>query len=58
MVIKRLADWLEKISVAGLAVGLFQADMIGIITAILAFCGTMALTEYIQRKETKWAYGM
>ncbi|GHV59337.1 hypothetical protein FACS1894103_2510 [Campylobacterota bacterium] len=51
MVIKRLADWLEKISVAGLAVGLFQVNTIGFITGVLAFCGTIALTEYIKRKE-------
>ncbi|GHV04856.1 hypothetical protein AGMMS50229_07000 [Campylobacterota bacterium] len=53
MVLKRLADWLEKISVAGLAVGLFQLNTAGVITGVLAFCGTMLLTHHIHKKDAK-----
>ncbi|GHV59764.1 hypothetical protein FACS1894103_3830 [Campylobacterota bacterium] len=53
MVVKRLADWLEKISVAGLAVGLFQLNQIGIVTGVFAFLVSILLTIYIEKKETK-----
>ena len=53
MIAKRFADWLEKISVAGFAVGLFQFNGIGITTGIAALVGTMIITIYIERKDRK-----
>ncbi|NCD17936.1 MAG: hypothetical protein EOL91_11645 [Actinobacteria bacterium] len=40
VLIKRTADWLEKISVASMAVGIFQNKIFGIIlgTATIIFC--------------------
>ena len=43
--IKRLADWLEKMSVAALAVGLFQQNGWGLIIGAAAFGGCMYLTH-------------
>jgi hypothetical protein len=43
-----LADWLEKFSVAALAVGLFQDKEIGIVVAAVAFCGCMLLTRKME----------
>lgn len=42
--VKRLTDFLEKSSVASLAVGIFQGVQIGIIIGILAFLGAAYLT--------------
>ena len=33
---KRLADWLEKVSVAAFAVGVFQGSLLGLVIAALA----------------------
>lgn len=32
---KRLADWLEKVSVAAFAVGVFQGSLLGLVIAAL-----------------------
>lgn len=48
---KRLADWLEKISVAALAVGLFQLDMWGLVVGIVAFCWCMYLTKRLENQQ-------
>ena len=40
--VKRFADWLEKVSVAALAVGLFQS------IAVVAFGGCMLLTRKME----------
>ena len=45
--VKRLADWLEKMSVASLAVGLFQGSGWGIAVAAVAFFWCMFLTKRI-----------
>ena len=42
--VKRLTDFLEKSSVASLAVGIFQGVQIGIVIGILAFLGAAYLT--------------
>ena len=42
---KRLADWLEKMSVAAMAVGLFQGNELGVVVAALAFGWCMWLTK-------------
>lgn len=41
---KRLADFLEKSSVASLAVGIFQNVTIGLVIGVLAFLGAAYLT--------------
>lgn len=43
--LKRFADWLEKVSVAALAVGLFQDNGWGVLVAALAFGWCMWLTK-------------
>jgi hypothetical protein len=47
---KRIADWLEKMSVAALAIGIFQLSISGIIIGCVAFAGMLALTKYIQKR--------
>ena len=47
---KRIADWLEKVSVAALAVGLFQNNGWGIVVATAALCGCMWLTKRLEDK--------
>jgi len=42
---KRFADWLEKVSVAALAVGLFQGNGWGIVVAALALGWCMWITK-------------
>lgn len=49
--IKRLADWLEKVSVAALAVGIFQQQTSGIVVAVLAFGWSMWLTKRMEGKQ-------
>lgn len=47
--IKRVADALEKLGVAGLAVGIFQGNVVGA-TCGIAFIGmSLALTYYLER---------
>lgn len=46
--IKRLADWMEKVSVAALAVGLFQGRLLGIVVAVGFFGGCMILTKKME----------
>lgn len=48
--IKRTADWLEKMSVAAFAVGIFQASLLGIFIGIACYVGSMYLT---QKQEVK-----
>ena len=47
---KRFADWLEKVSVAALAVGLFQNNGWGIVVATAALRGCMWLTKRLEDK--------
>jgi len=44
---KRVADWLEKVSVAAIAVGLFQGEMIlwGVVTSAILLGLSLALTK-------------
>ena len=42
--IKRLTDWMEKMSVASLAVGLFQLQVWAILIGIVTFGACMVLT--------------
>ena len=46
--VKRFADWLEKVSVVALAVGLFQSNPFGIVIAVVAFGGCMLLTRKME----------
>ena len=45
--LKRIADWLEKVSVAGLAVGLFQWDHVvwGLFVAVATLFTSLAITR-------------
>ena len=46
--LKRIADWLEKVSVAAIAVGIFQDQTVwGIVVAITALAISLALTKRI-----------
>ena len=45
--LKRNADWLEKMSVAAFAVGLFQGQILGFIIGIACYLGSMYLTRKI-----------
>lgn len=49
LIIKRSADWLEKISVASLAVGIYQDNektLVGITVGIIAFLCSHALDAF------------
>ena len=43
--LKRHADWLEKMSVAALAVGLFQGQALGFVIGIACYIGSMYITR-------------
>ena len=45
--VKRVADWLEKMSVASMAVGVFQEQLFGIILGLACFLGSLYLTKRI-----------
>jgi hypothetical protein len=45
--LKRNADWLEKMSVAAMAVGVFQKEIIGIVIGILCYMISMAITKHL-----------
>ncbi len=46
-----MADWMEKVSVAALAVGIFQARFLGLFIAALFFAGCMILTKQLELEE-------
>ena len=43
--LKRHADWLEKMSVAAVAVGLFQGQALGFVIGIACYAGSVYLTR-------------
>ncbi|WP_302548766.1 hypothetical protein [uncultured Desulfovibrio sp.] len=43
--VKRLADWLEKMSVAAMAVGLFQGVGYGVFLGLACFAASLYLTK-------------
>jgi hypothetical protein len=43
--LKRVADFLEKLAVAGIALGIFQDNYSGIIPAVAFFVVSLALTK-------------
>ncbi|MBD5647961.1 MAG: hypothetical protein HDQ89_10275 [Desulfovibrio sp.] len=43
--IKRLADWLEKFSVAAAAVGVFQGSAFGIFVAVVSLAISLWITK-------------
>jgi hypothetical protein len=45
---KRIADWLEKVSVAALAVGVFQGQSWGLWLAGVSLLTSLALTKYME----------
>jgi hypothetical protein len=46
--LKRIADWLEKVSVAALAVGVFQGQTErGLIMSFIAFTASLIITKRI-----------
>jgi hypothetical protein len=48
VVLRRIADWLEKVSVAALAVGLFQDKMIwALCIAVVTLSGSLIMTKIL-----------
>jgi hypothetical protein len=45
--IKRIADFLEKLAVAGIALGIFQENYSGIVPAVAFFSVSLALTREV-----------
>jgi len=46
--LKRIADWLEKVSVAAFAVGIFQGQFLwGVFVAIVALAASLVITKKI-----------
>ncbi len=45
---KRLADWMEKVSVAALAVGIFQGRVLGLFVAAFFFVCCIMLTKQLE----------
>ena len=43
--LKRNADWLEKMSVAAMAVGLFQLNFWAVLVGIACYAGSMYITR-------------
>ena len=49
--LKRIADWLEKVSVAAFAVGLFQGRTFwGLFVAAITLIGSLKLTQKLEGK--------
>ena len=51
--LKRVADWMEKISAGSLLVGLYQDEFYAVAIGTTAFCGMLLLQGYLQRRG-KW----
>ena len=47
--VKRLADYTEKASIASLSVGVFQSNMLGVAIGALAFICTVILTFEVNK---------
>lgn len=45
--LKRTADWLEKMSVAAMAVGIFQGNNYGVVLGGACFLGSLYITRKI-----------
>ena len=43
--LKQTADWLEKMSVAAMAVGMFQGNDYGIALSVACFLGSLYITR-------------
>ena len=43
--LQRTADWLEKMSVAAMAVGLFQGQPVGVCLGLACFAASLYLTK-------------
>lgn len=48
--IKRIADWLEKVSVASFAVGVFQENQYGLVLAAVMLLTSLFLTSSSKEK--------
>ena len=48
-VVKRISDALEKLSIASLAVGIFQGQQLGVWLGLLFFFASLALTAKLER---------
>ena len=47
--LKRIADWLEKVSVAAIAVGLFQDQFFwGVTVSVITLIGSLKLTKKVE----------
>lgn len=47
---KRIADWLEKMSVASMAVGIFQTNVYGVVLGIICLMGSIYITIRKERR--------
>lgn len=47
MMLKRTADWLEKMSVAAMAVSIFQGNNYGVVLGVACFFGSLYITRKI-----------
>ena len=48
--LKRVADWMEKISAGSMLIGMFQLKWEAITIGALAFGGMLYLQKYLQRR--------
>lgn len=48
--LKRIADWLEKVSVAAFAVGVFQGNAFGLAIAALALGLSLWITQRMEKR--------
>jgi hypothetical protein len=51
VMVKRLADWFEKMSVAALAIGLFQVKFLAALCGVIFFVASMVLTHRMKKEE-------
>lgn len=50
--LKRIADWLEKVSVAALAVGIFQGQFLwGLSVCVVALVASLIMTSMLEEKK-------
>jgi hypothetical protein len=47
-IIKRMADWLGKMSVAALAIGLFQNNALAVAFGVAAIAACLAMTRWLE----------
>ena len=51
--IKRIADWLEKMSIAAFAVGIFQSRTLGVIIGVISLIISLWISYRLENKEKR-----